>query len=882
MKKTFIALLAGLVAAGTLLAAGTTGSLSGEVKSNNEALPGVTVTASSPAQIGGARTTRTDERGVFSFPRLAPGVYTVRFELDSFVTQERTDVEVRLEHDTELHVAMSGGEFGEQVVVTADTPVVDTEQTDVSETYTDDYLQKVSVGSTNRSYLNLFEQTAGVLSSGGNGIVFGSTIGENAILFDGSNTTDPVTSTFGAQLNFDSIEEVSVHKAGSSAEFRAVGGVLNVVTKSGGNDFSGSLDARYRDTGFTESGDHFDPGANQNEQGDFTGTLGGPVRRDELWFFAAAELFDAERTDGQEPVPTKIDARNNLAKLTWSPGDSWEASVKWSEDPADFEDIFFNNFDAIEAAGFQEQGGSIFQGIVTGVFGANAIWDLNGQVMHQKLNVFPSRGDLDTPAILDLDTGAYSNNYPNAQFSDRDRDELRSSFTYFLDGALGSHELKAGAEYSDLSFSASNNTPGGILYRDRSSEGGVFTLFRSSVDPAEEFSGAVAGGYLQDAWRITPRVTLRLGVRYDEAAYDDNLEEEVASLGKVQPRLGLAWDLFGNGKTVARLAAGRFMDPNALTLPSFARVDDSMPAEVWVSCSWTEAFRGLPVEDCEDVLGPLFHDPLARDAAGWWLAGFLGGSEGRIDPNLDATYADHLVIGLERELFDRTSIELSYVDKDTNDIFEDTCNGNVPVPTEGAACDFYLMTNLPGLTRTYKGATLEFETRHWSWLHLRAFYTYSETKGNVEYTQNAGTDADVFPVHFVNRFGYLSTDRRHVANVTGFVRLPLDFGLGFDGRFLSAFPYDLTRVAEPYGEEFLAPRGSFRANDNYQLDLQLTKDFKLGDYRLQVIASVLNALDSERPLAVCERSEGCGNAEHGDPLVFQRPRAYEAGIRFTF
>lgn len=183
MYKTFLALVAGLLTAGTLLAAGTTGSLSGEVKNNDNALPGVTVTAQSPSQIGGAQVSRTDERGIFTLPRLAPGVYTVRFELEGFI-----------------------------------------------------------------------------------------------------------------------------------------------------------------------------------------------------------------------------------------------------------------------------------------------IWDLNAQAMRQEINVFPARGELDTPPILDLDTGAYSNNYPNAQFSTRDRDELRTSLTYFLDGALGSHELKAGAEVSNLFFSSANNTPAGITSRCRAKE----------------------------------------------------------------------------------------------------------------------------------------------------------------------------------------------------------------------------------------------------------------------------------------------------------------------------------------------------------------------------------------------------------------------------
>ncbi len=188
-------------------------------------------------------------------------------------------------------------------------------------------------------------------------------------------------------------------------------------------------------------------------------------------------------------------------------------------------------------------------------------------------------------------------------------------------------------------------------------------------------------------------------------------------------------------------------------------------------------------------------------------ADIFGSAPNQIDANLKPTYADELIIGYEQEVFNRTSIEVSYIDKKTKDIFEDTCDGNVPTPNADATCDYYLMANLPDLKRDYEGVIVKFETRAKDWLNLLASYTYSKSQGNVEYTQNAGVDFDVYPVHFDNTYGYLSDDRRHRVKLNGYVLLPYNFTLGIDGFWSSAFAYSRTEAADPYGDTFLDPRG---------------------------------------------------------------------------
>jgi hypothetical protein len=157
----------------------------------------------------------------------------------------------------------------------------------------------------------------------------------------------------------------------------------------------------------------------------------------------------------------------------------------------------------------------------------------------------------------------------------------------------------------------------------------------------------------------------------------------------------------------------------------------------------------------------------------------------------------------------------------------------------------------------------------------------------VEYTQYVGTVADVYPWHFDNQYGYLSDHRKHQLKLNGFFNIAGDWIAAFDAFWSSPFtwaPYE-TRIENPevpYGSHLLEPRGSREANNSYQLDLQLSKGFRVSQVRLVLIGSVLNVLSSEQPTAVCTRISGCGEFEMGDPTDWQTPRRYEVGFRVEF
>jgi hypothetical protein len=877
----------GLAAAQTAVAQ-TTGKLSGVVADEAGApLPGVTVSIASPSLIGGERSETTDAEGQYLFANLAPGEYSLKAELDGFATVEQSGVVVRLDRTAQIDVTLGSGTVTEQITVTGELPVVDVQQTSQGQVFQQEYLAKASIGSGGRNYLSVIGQTAGVAGTG-NVRVFGSTGAENAFLIDGINTTDPVTSTFGTNFNFDAIQEISFTTGGFDAEYGgATGGLVNLVTKSGGNDFSGSLDVRYSDNDFNENGEFFDKNANKTKFIQPGATLGGPIQRDKVWFFASAEDISTEVTPTGSPTTREFEGQNYLGKITWQVNPTISVVGKYSSDPAEITNANAGRFVAPEATRTQEQGGDIANLALSAVIGANGIFDFSAGINRQELNSFPTSGDFDTPGITDQVFGTDFGNYTAIQLSDRDRDEFKASYAHFLDGLAGSHEFKGGVQADKLGFKTVNNVTGGAQYIDDAGDPFLFQVTPNAA--ALEFEGDHQGAFLQDSWRVGDQLTLKFGVRYDEVAYDNEVGSEVASLDKVQPRFGFAWDLGKTGTTVVRGYWGRFMHPNALTLPNFARTTFS-PTDRYISCS---TFFGSATA-CRNFAasrgGVVVADPLGRDPLGYGFFDTLSSSANEVDQDLQAMYADSYSVGVEHRFGPQTSLEVSYVKKETRDIFEDTCNGNFPAVGGSPDCDFYVMTNIDALKRDYEGVLVRLETKALDRVHLNASYTNSKSQGSIDDTQNAGIDADIFPDHFANIYGYMPDDRRHRVKVNGYVELPLDFSLAFDAFWSSAFAYDSLRALDvpSYGDEFVEPRGSRRGNENYGLDLELRKGFTISDLRFEVVATVQNVLDDELVTAVCERVDGCGDDGDGQPINFgdatthAQPRSYEAGFRFTF
>lgn len=887
-------LLIPLVAALELLAVpmasaqGTTGRVIGTVKdAQGNVLSGVAISISSLSLIGGPRATQTGSDGSFSFVHLAPGAYDIRFELPGFMAQELKGLAVSVDRTVEVFPKLEVGRFAESITVTTDLPIVDSTRTGISTVFSTEYLARAAIGSQGRSYQSVIGRASGADGGTGDPRVFGSTVGENAYYIDGIDTTDPATETFGANLNFDTIAEISFHTAGFAAEFgRATGGVVNIVTKSGGNRFSGTLDVRYNSSRFNENGAHFDRDTNKTEFLKPAVTLGGPIRHDRIWFFGAFESISRKSTPTGSALTRDLRGTDSLLKVSCQIDQSWHGVAKYSDDPAEIENFNANPGVEPATASKQRQGGPIYQVEVSGWPSPRLFLELQGGLKRDPIDRFPQSGYLDTPGIIDQATGVSSQNYSNAQFSERNRDELQVSLAQFVAQAADSHEFKLGAGHSDMRFLAKNNYTGGAFYQDFNGpiDRRASLILQEPLDFAH-FTGTLDSVFLQDAWRPVPAITLQLGLRYDQVKFKNDARVQISNQHSLQPRFGLAIDLTGDAKTVLRTSYGRFMSPNGLTLPLYTRTNNA-PVFFYAPCSAffpsaTACAAGSPFGPA----GYLESDPLRRDPLGYFRTNEFNTAPAVIQSGLKPMTTDEYTVALERQLFNQTGVELSYIHKKTNHIFEDTCAENVPNPTmdpNGSNCPFYEVANLQAAKRDYHGVLLTLNSHPNERLYVRASYVYSKSRGSIEYTQNAGPDFDVFPTLFVNRYGYLSDDRRHRVRLDGYVRLPLEWSLGIQSDYSSGAPYSKVTPAL-YDGRYLAPRGSFRANSTYNVNLEIRKGFLTGPVHSELIGTILNALGTEQVNGVCENVLGCsGSIPWGGAAGFTQPRHYEIGLRLFF
>ena len=884
----------------------TTGRIIGVVtEEGGQSLPGVTVKISSPALIGGEQARITDSDGGFQFVNLNPGGYTLKANLSSFVDQEIQEIKVPLGGAAALNISMAQATFESEIEVRAETPVVDPTQVNTEQIFDLFYLQNAAIGARNRAYQTMLRQVPGVTGDY-NPNVLGSTHTENAYFFDGQDTTEPLTSTWGILYNYDSIAEMELVTSGYEAEFgRATGGIVNVITKSGGNQFNGTFDARFRADSFQESGDHFDASRDESSYQDYSATLGGPIVRDKLWFFAAYEWIDTETTPTNSPTTRQFIGNNYNGKLTWQVARPWRVTGKFAGSPADIDNDNASQFVAPEATSQQIQNAKVASLELNGVLSDRLIWNTKAGSYRGQFDSVPMSGDLVTPSHLNFSTFRTTRNFNNQQYSDRDRNDISTDLTWFVDDFGGAHEFKVGVEYSGTTFNAATCATGttggacspdsvGYYYLDAGSEESPepFSMYEQFTVGPREYTGNLVTAYLQDSWRVAPNLTIKIGLRQDNVAYDNNADQQVVDFKKFQPRIGLAWDITNDAKNVVRANFGRFMDPSSLALPEILTAGRE-PLYQWASCMVVGFTDSASCEFFATLLGFSYRsdDPDNMDPVGWLLApgSDLGDEELGVVPGLEPAYADTWSLSYEREIARQASVEVSYVNKKTRGLFEDTCNGNIPEPSAGAECSQYVVGNIPELARDYQGLILRFESRSFDWLTLLGSYTYSKSEGNLSQSFGESPAFDIYPVHWVNRYGYLSDHRLHQFKLNGFFYLDGDWTISFDGFWASAFPWQTIQTPTPqdpftvpYGVMFLEPRGSQDGDSSHALNLQLAKGFKIGHTRLQLIGTVYNAFSNEYAIAVCQDVSGCGQFETGEYTDWVVPRNYEIGFRIEF
>ncbi|HXI11678.1 MAG TPA: TonB-dependent receptor [Thermoanaerobaculia bacterium] len=573
-------------------------TLTGKVTTGDTAIPGVSVTVTSP-NLQGSRTTITTDAGDYIFPLLPAGEYKVNFELAGMrpVSRSLTLTAARTDR---LDVALQQSNVSESITVTAETPIAAAiESTQVSTNFKQDLIEQLPV-QRNLAAVTLLAPGVNSKGPGGGIIISGAMSYDTVYMVNGAVVNENLRGQPHSLFIEDAIQETTILTGGVSAEYgHFTGGVVSAVTKSGGNDFSGS----FRTNATSESWVSRTPFT--ADQGDtinpiYEATLGGPFLRDHLWFFGAGRLANTQ--DIRQTVPGRARAGDQDANgVPLAIGTILTPiSYPHTTDETRLEGkltgsiarrhTFVASYMDIAASETNQTGQSImdldslvksretpntflvgnYNGVLTDRFFIEGQYSKKDFAFVGSGSTFYDivKGTLVTDRARG--TRYWSPTFRNTpEGEERDIQVYTAKATYFLSTAnLGSHEFRVG--YEDFNeVRAVNNYQNGSDYRISAPS----TIVRGTqVFPS--FPGGASGTatriswlpifvlsqgsdyttrstYIQDRWNLNDRWTFNLGARYDKNdAISGAGTFKIADDAAISPRLSAHYDLFGNGKLV--------------------------------------------------------------------------------------------------------------------------------------------------------------------------------------------------------------------------------------------------------------------------------------------------------------------------------------------
>lgn len=369
-------LLACLHGAGVLAAAGEV-ELKGRVLDpSGGALAGVTLVLVSPITGTPERNQLSDAAGNFRFPGLAPARgYRLRASLSGYATVEISEIDLEPESSRRIDVVLRDAREAQEVVrVRATPPMVDTESVVVSTRFDAGFIAGLPL--LGRDYQDILTLAPGVTDLYGNGNpnIHGARSTDVLTLVDGMNVTDPLTGFYGQNLNIESIGEIEVITSGATPAYgRAQGGFVNIVTKSGGNEFRGNFQLFVRTSRLDHDGAGADPtelhggfGEDRSEI-DFTDLrpfvgVSGPLRKDQAWYYLTNEFIqiEAPRNYGGYSVVERTRGLRGFAKVTWQLGDSNRLAASILFDKTRLENLGLTSLTDPEAGYTYQRGGPTY------------------------------------------------------------------------------------------------------------------------------------------------------------------------------------------------------------------------------------------------------------------------------------------------------------------------------------------------------------------------------------------------------------------------------------------------------------------------------------------------------------------------------------------
>jgi hypothetical protein len=590
-----VACLALLPGAALARAQATTGSITGSVTDASGAvLPGVTVSLTGERLIGGAQLQTTDAYGNYRFDRLPPGTYQVKFEMPGFRTIERSDIRISAAFVATIPAKMEVGALSESIMVTGESPTVDTKSNVQQTVMSQDILEGVPTGRDPWSLARLIPGVqVATYDVGGT-----QSMQQSALTSHGSSTNDVSYNIDGATVNWPGggggatmlyydqgmFEEINYTTAAIPAEVMSGGVSINMVTKNAGNRWRGNMRYSFSNDDL-QSENHVGNGLPATFLGnptlktyDANLSGGGAIILDRLWVngtvrrWVVNKLTNAKNADGTQALDDNT-LKNYSGKLTAAitSGQRLMFSYLWNDKIRGHRrDTPPNNVPDI-AALVQTNPAQTTQVKYSGVR-QRFVYESSFSVMDGQTNYGYQPG---TPAdaIRRVDDTLSTADVAAARHEEQpnSRHQFDNVFSYALNGPGGDHQLKGGVQFARLYFESRQTVQGDHWVEYANSLPLRVRQWNTPANPKN--LARVTGFFFQDAWTPHPRLTLNLGLRFDRyqgilpaqsnpggtfIAQQDVEEQEVIDQSLAVWRTGASYDVTGNGRTALKASYSRY------------------------------------------------------------------------------------------------------------------------------------------------------------------------------------------------------------------------------------------------------------------------------------------------------------------------------------
>jgi outer membrane receptor protein involved in Fe transport len=838
-----------LVAAGAF-AQGTTGALTGTVSQAGANLPGVTVTIASPV-LQGTRTTVTNAEGNYNFSAIPPGPYKVTFSL-SGLTDVVMNAQVNLVDTKHLDADMKMSAVSEAITVTANQATV-METPQVQTNYKQETVNRLPM---NRNPVAQAALSPGVTSGINGNSISGAMSYDNLYLVNGAVVNENLRGQPHALYIEDAIQETTVLTGGISAEFgRFTGGVVSAITKSGGNEFSGSVrdtldNPKWTEKSVSTQADPIDHINNTYEE-----TLGGRIIRDRLWFFVAgrqAKVSSARTLSAISTLPNPTIGAYTIS--TSSPRQEYKVTANLTQKHSVVGSYLTNNVKAdkncqigcldlrsINTAGVENPNNFKtlhYNGVITNNFLIEGDWakkyfafvNFGGTTPAHQASPTAAYLAEGSPLIDQLVTGATAN---APYFCGSCGAELRNNKEWELKGryflgtkSMGTHNMVIGYDnWAEQRLSNNFQSPTDFRYDVRFNtpkqmpDGTVqIALKGSPTGTADRFiyfpvafaslgsNLKTTSSFFNDKWDFNQHLTFNLGVRYDKNDAVDSQGHGISKDSAVSPRLGVIFDVFGNGRLRLDANYGTYVGRLAETVSGQGSAAGNPATIRW-------AYNGPDT-------GYLDSRVALQQAFQWFLDnGFTtraiisqsipGFNTKLITAGVKSPNTKEFTLGAGTQI-GKGYIRTDYINRKWQDFyaqFDTLAIGTVPNPAGGVPSDLNLIGNSSVPTRKYWGIQFQGQYQLPAGFGAGGNYTYSKLTGNVE-GENSGSG----PITFSNLnvaypefqnfkqnapTGYLAADQRH--KVRGWLTYDIGtrighFNVGLIQRYDSGSPFSAAQA----------------------------------------------------------------------------------------